>query len=117
MKTFALTASIALLYTASLAQDSLHQPPWSSVNLPDKTEVKQQQRRKLGDLKGPRAKNYPAHRYHASPVKVKAPRSEKRMGPAAKNYRPWHTDNSRHHLVVTKEKEDLKGPRAKNRKP
>jgi hypothetical protein len=39
------------------------------------------------------------------------------MGPAAKNYRPWQDDDSRYHPVVTKEKENLKGPRAKNRKP
>ena len=120
MKYIALISSALFLYSASFAQGTSYHSPTIGSTLPDKTEVKKVQRFKQGDLKGPRAKNYPTHAYRSSPVKVVAPAepSEKRIGPAAKNYRPWQDDTETQHVIVTKrEKKNLKGPRAKNRKP
>lgn len=120
MKVIVLVSSALFLYSASLAQGTSYHPQTSSSAPPEKTEVKKVQRFERGDLKGPRAKNHPTHAYRSSPVKVVAPTeaSERRMGPAAKNYRPWQDDTQTEHMVVTKKKrENLKGPRAKNRKP
>ncbi len=120
MKSIALVSSVLFLYSASLAQGTSYHPPASPTPLPNKPEVKQEQRFEQGDLKGPRAKNHPTHAYRSSPVKVTSPTETvgKRMGPAAKNYRPWQDTTKTQHVVVTKkEKKNLKGPRAKNRKP
>jgi hypothetical protein len=108
------------LYSASLAQGTRYHQPDSTFPPPNKTESKQAQRVELGDLKGPRAKNYPTHAYESSEVVVTVPteKSDKRMGPAAKNYRPGQDDTQRPQTTIAKKKrENLKGPRAKNRKP
>ncbi len=120
MRVIVFVSSALFLYSATLAQGTSYHPRTADSTLPQKTEVKKVQRFERGDLKGPRAKNHPTHAYWSSPVKVVAPTeaSDKRMGPAAKNYRPWQDDTPTEHVVVTqKERENLKGPRAKNRKP
>ena len=120
MKSIAVISTMIFLYSASFAQGTRYHQPDSTVPPPNKTEAKRAQRVELGDLKGPRAKNYPTHAYQSSEVVVTAPTkgSEKRVGPAAKNYRPWQDDTQRPRATITKKKkENLKGPRAKNRKP
>ena len=120
MKSLALIFSMALAYSASSAQGTHHEPSPTATNPPDETEVQQEQSAKLGDLKGPRAKNYPTHAYQGSGVVVTVPTegSEKRMGPAAKNYQPWRDNTEVQRVAITKKKrKNLKGPRYKNRKP
>ena len=120
MKTLVYIFSLALVYNASMAKGTSHHQQDSTVSPSDKTEVKEPQRIKHGDLKGPRAKNYPTHAYQGSSVVVAVPveGAEKRMGPAAKNYRPWQDDTEVQRATITKkERKNLKGPRYKNRKP
>ncbi len=120
MKSITLVSSVLFLYSASLAQGTSYSLSTADKSLPDRSEVKKEQRFERGDLKGPRAKNHPPNAYRFSPVKIATPTeaSEKRRGPAAKNYRPWQDTTRTPHVAVTKkEKKNLKGPRAKNRKP
>lgn len=119
MKCLALTLIAILTYGTSWAQGTVYHLSPSEAIPPDQTEVKKEQRAEVGSLKGPRAKNYPTHRYQASKAVVATPAtSEKRMGPAAKNYRPGQDNHQAQHVVVTqKKRKNLKGPRAKNRKP
>lgn len=120
MKYLTFIFSLAFIYSASLAQGTSYRQHAPTTHVPDKTEVKKEQRVELGDLKGPRAKNYPTHKYQSSEVVVTAPAesTEKRMGPAAKNYRPWRDDTEAQRVTITKkERKNLKGPRFKNRKP
>ena len=120
MKSLAFIFSMALVYSVSSAQGTRYEPSPTATNPPDETEVQQEQSVKLGDLKGPRAKNYPTHAYQGSSVVVAVPAegAEKRMGPAAKNYRPWRDDTEVQRATITKKKrKNLKGPRYKNRKP
>ena len=120
MNTLAPLLCVLFIYSISLAQSNRYAN--KTQQIPDplaNTEVKKEQRVERGDLKGPRAKNHPTHQYRASKVVVApAEASEKRMGPAAKNYRPWQDDTRTKQVVVTKKKrKNLKGPRAKNHKP
>ena len=119
MKFLAFIFSMALVYSASFAQGTRHeQLPTATDPL---NEIEQQRERsvKLSDLKGPRAKNYPTHAYQGSEVAVAVPAEGaiKRMGPEAKNYRPWRDDTKVRRVVTKKKQEDLKGPRYKNRQP
>ena len=86
---------------------------------PYRFEVKQEQNYQRGDLKGPRAKNHPDWKYKSSLTVVKHATSPKnRIGPAAKNYHPGRNNQpAQYQMVTKKDKENLKGPRAKNRKP
>ena len=112
-------------YTASMAQGTSYKKPKDVDNPPKQTEAKKEQRFSKGELKGPRAKNYPTHRLSASPVVATTPpisnerrMGSARMGPAAKNYKPWQDDRAvSHKLVTQKKRKNLKGPRAKNQKP
>lgn len=120
MKSIAVISFMIFFYSASLAQGTAYRQEAPTILPPDKTEVNKEQRFERGDLKGPRAKNHPTHRYRPSKVAVEAPAqgSEKRMGPSAKNYKPWQDETRTQHVIVTKKKKkNLKGPRAKNRKP
>ena len=120
MKSVAFIFSLVFVYGVSFAQGNNHEPSASATSQIDTEKVQQEQPVKLGDLKGPRAKNYPTHAYQASRVVVAVPAegSEKRMGPAAKNYRPWQDDTETQRVTITKkERRNLKGPRFKNRKP
>lgn len=120
MKSLAIVFSLTFIYSASLAQGTSNRQQTPTTRLSDQTVVKKEQRFQLGDLKGARAKNHPTHAYKSSKAVVAAPAevSEKRRGPAAKNYKPWRDDTETQHLTVTKKKrKNLKGPRAKNRKP
>ena len=120
MKSFAVISSMLFIYSASLSQGISYRQPTLTTPPPDQAEAKQEQRVRLGDLKGPRAKNYPTHAYQSSKVVVAVPMegAEKHLGPAAKNYRPWQDDTKTQHGTITKKKrENLKGPRFKNRKP
>ena len=121
MKTLTITVLTLCIYVTSPAQGTYHNDemePWG--NPPAKTEVKKEQRFERGDLTGPRAKNHPTHRYKPSKLVVEksATASERRMGPAAKNYKPWQDTVRQQPLTITKKKKkNLKGPRAKNYKP
>ena len=102
------------------SRDSCHASNLVKDDPPIRTEVMNEQKVKLSDLKGPRAKNHPAYKYGASQVVVKAPHTsaERQVGPDAKNDKPWKNDTRTQHIVVTqKERKNLKGPRAKNQKP
>ncbi len=120
MKTLLAVIVIAFVYETSLAQGTSYFPVLVENDPPANTEVKDEESMKMGDLKGPKAKNYPKYRYDASEVVVEEvqPNEERLVGPAAKNYKPWEDSNSEQHVVITvKEKKNLKGPRAKNQKP
>ena len=111
---------MALVCSVSLADSTDLYPKDSTTNPSERLEAKKEQRFERSDLKGPRAKNHPTHAYKSSKAVVAAPTAatDERMGPAAKNYRPWQDDTKAQHVVVSgKEKKDLKGPRAKNHKP
>lgn len=120
MKSLAFIFSMALVYGTSSAQGTRHEQSPTAMNPPNEVEVRQEKIVKLGDLKGPRAKNYPTHAYHGSEVNVTVPAKgvPKRMGPEAKNYRPWRDDAKVQRATITqKKRKNLKGPRYKNRKP
>ena len=118
-----LSAALFMLFTysASLAQNTNYEPAIiANDDLPIHIEIKKVERVKLGDLKGPRAKNYPTHKYTSSQVMVEVPTkvAERLKGPEAKNYKPWKDDTRAQQVVMKKaERKNLKGPRAKNRKP
>lgn len=120
MKSVAFIFLLVFVYGVSFAQGTNQKPSASTIKQIGTKEIRQEQRVKLGDLKGPRAKNYPIHAYQPSKVVVAAPTEsvKRRMGPAAKNYRPWQDDTETQRVTVTKkERRNLKGPRYKNRKP
>ena len=121
MKSLVFALLILFIYSASMAQGTSYSQNKYADNPPDQAEAKKEQRFSKGELKGPRAKNYPTHRLVASPVVATLPQkklSERRMGPAAKNYKPWQDDTRTPRTLVTKkQRKYLKGPWAKNRKP
>ena len=121
MKLLTIVIATIFIYGTSFAQGtSYHAPVPTTDDPPARTEVKKVQRPELGDLKGPRAKNFPKYQYQASQAVIEAPQAnqERLTGPEAKNYQPWEDDTQTSHVVVTKkERKNLKGPRAKNHKP
>ena len=117
MKLLTSLLSIIFLYHISSAQGTNYS---SAPSPPDKANRTETHRFEWGDLKGPRAKNHPTHAYRSSKVVATHPGSstQKRMGPSAKNYKPWDRDTSHRSVLITSgKKKNLKGPRAKNRKP
>ena len=92
----------------------------TSVDPPADAKLKREQRLEYGALKGPRAKNYPTWKYQSTPVAVKpamTPTSTRKLGPAAKNSRPWQNNEPAQRILIKKkEGKRLMGPRAKNRK-
>lgn len=121
MKTLSIAITMIFIYGTAFAQGTSYHSPVPTANNPSvRTEVKNEQRPELGDLKGPRAKNFPKYKYDASKAAVEVPqeRAERRVGPDAKNYQPWEDDARTQHVIVSqKKKKNLKGPRAKNQKP
>ena len=121
MKILSITIATVFIYGTSFAQGTSYFSPVPTTDDPPASiEIKEEQRPELGDLKGPRAKNFPKYKYDASRAVIEAPQAsaERLTGPEAKNNQPWEDDARTPHLVVTKKaKKDLKGPRAKNQKP
>ena len=121
MKPLTIAITTVFIYGFSFAQGTSYHAPVPAVDDPPApTEVSEAQRPELGDLKGPRAKNFPKYKYQASKAVIEAPRMNREtlVGPEAKNYQPWENDTRTPHVVVTKkERANLSGPRAKNQKP
>ncbi len=120
MKMLPIAITAVFIYGASVAQGTSFYVPTATDDPPTYHEMKKEQNPELGDLKGPRAKNYPEYKYKSTKVAVESTKANeaRRIGPKAKNSQAWDRTDSAQHLVVTqKKKKHLKGPRAKNQKP